>query len=139
MANSDIELAPSNLSNLSADGVSHYEIGFPNVLRPPPKSCVNKLANGKLSFYAYLMFYIPVEEGEDTLLLEGTTNPTQFLLLNQSVLDEEITNNLQIRLNLPHKECVSVDFIPCGTISLDQDQVSFCIVFFTMVTFTRDP
>lgn len=124
MASSGVELASSDDQwEVSAEGVSYYEIGFPNALRPPPRTGACRPGNGITSFHAYLMCYTVEEEGEDALLLEGISNPTRFLLLSPSSLDEDVMENLRIRLNLPRKECVSVSFTSCGVIHLDHDQV----------------
>ncbi|MCO5611659.1 hypothetical protein L7F22_065914 [Adiantum nelumboides] len=113
-------------SLISANGVSCFEMGFPDVLRPPALCNDKTSGDARTSLYAYAIYCPVLHEGLDPI---NTMPPTQFVLLNHFALDEETVANFYARLNLPHQECVIAHLSPRGVLCLTADQVKAAKIF----------
>ncbi|KAI5082679.1 hypothetical protein GOP47_0002422 [Adiantum capillus-veneris] len=123
---SDPDLDETRVERASANGVDHYEMGFPDVLRPPA-DCNDKMTNGsETSLHAYAIHCPVLHEGMDHT---NVIPPTQFVLLNHFALDEEIVTRFYVRLNLPHQECVIAHLSARGIVQLTADQVKAAKIF----------
>ncbi|KAH7421130.1 hypothetical protein KP509_13G041700 [Ceratopteris richardii] len=128
----DETISPSTASGvekqiISANGVSYYQVAFPDVLRPLSiGGDSNNMYATEYALHAYSVSYSILKEEQSPICNMPTT---QFVLVNHLPLDEEVITQFLVRLNLPHQVCLAARLSPCGVVYLTSEQVKTAKLF----------